>query len=67
MTGRLIAIATAILLGSSCAHAQIGGMTASAPTAGMGMTSPLGREQLGGRRLRQPEFPWEPPRWQRPA
>ena len=47
MTGRLITIATAILLGSSCAHAQIGGMTTSVPTAGMGMTSPLGLSSSG--------------------
>jgi hypothetical protein len=47
MTGRLITIAAAILLGSSCAQAQIGGMTTSVPTAGMGMTSPLGLGSSG--------------------
>ena len=46
MTRRLITIATAILLGASCAHAQSGGM-ATLPTAGMGMTSPLGLSTSG--------------------
>src|SRR5436309_9448445 len=43
MTRRLIAIATAIFVTSSCAYAQVGGM--GTPSAGMGMTSPLG---MGG-------------------
>ena len=42
MSGRLITIATAILLGSSCAYAQVRGMSATTPTAGLGTTSPLG-------------------------
>jgi len=45
MTRRLIAIASAMFLGLSCAHAQVGGM--GAPTAGMGATSPLGMGTSG--------------------
>ena len=45
MTRRLIAIATAMFVTSSCAYAQIGGI--SAPTPGMGMTSPLGMSTSG--------------------
>ena len=47
MTGRLITIATAILLGSSCAHAQVRGMGTPTPTAGLGTTSPLGMSTSG--------------------
>jgi len=47
MTGRLITIATAILLGSSCAHAQVRGMSTPTPTAGLGTTSPLGMSTSG--------------------
>ena len=42
MARRLIAITAAIFVGSSCAYAQVGGMGTPAPSAGMGMTSPLG-------------------------
>ena len=45
MTRRLIAIATAMFVTSSSAHAQIGGM--SAPMPGMGTTSPLGMSTSG--------------------
>src|SRR5262249_40904029 len=45
MTRRLIAIATAMFVTSSYAYAQIGGM--SAPTPGMGTTSPLGMSTSG--------------------
>ena len=45
MTRRLIAIATAMFVTSSCAYAQIGGM--SAPTPWMGTTSPLGMSTSG--------------------
>ena len=45
MTRRLIAIATAMFVTSSCAYAQNGGM--SAPTPGMGTTSPLGMSTSG--------------------
>jgi hypothetical protein len=45
MTRRLIAIATAIFVTSSCAYAQVGGM--GAPTPGMGTTSPLGMSTSG--------------------
>jgi len=42
MTRRLIAMATAIFVTSSCAYAQVGGMSAPTPSVGMGTTSPLG-------------------------
>ena len=45
MTRGLIAIATAMFVTSSCAYAQMGGM--SAPTPGMGTTSPLGMSTSG--------------------
>jgi len=45
MTRRLIAITAAMFVTSSCAYAQIGGM--SAPTPGMGTTSPLGMSTSG--------------------
>lgn len=45
MTRRLIAMATAMFVTSSCAYAQMGGM--SAPTPGMGTTSPLGMSTSG--------------------
>ena len=45
MTRRLIAITAAMFVTSSCAYAQIGGM--SAPTPGMGSTSPLGMSTSG--------------------
>jgi hypothetical protein len=44
---RLIAIATALFVGLSCAHAQVGGMGAPTPSAGMGTTSPLGMSTSG--------------------
>ena len=44
---RLIAIATAMFVGLSCAHAQVGGMGALTPNAGMGTTSPLGMSTSG--------------------
>src|SRR6266403_2845732 len=47
MTRCLIAITTAIFLASSCAYAQVSGMGTSAPSAGMGMTSPLGMSSSG--------------------
>src|SRR5258708_35860117 len=47
MTRRLVAITTAIFLASSCAYAQVSGMGTSAPSAGMGMTSPLGMSSSG--------------------
>ena len=47
MTGRLIAIATAMFITSSCAYAQVGGMGTPAPNAGMGATSPLGMSTSG--------------------
>jgi hypothetical protein len=45
MTRRLIAIATAIFVTSSCAYAQVGGM--GTPIAGMGTTSPFGMSTSG--------------------
>src|SRR5207237_1910996 len=42
---RLIAIATAILVTTSCAYAQVGGM--GTPSAGMGTTSPFGMSTSG--------------------
>src|SRR5436309_8188325 len=45
MTRRLIAIATAIFVTSSCAYAQVGGM--GTPSAGMGTTSPFGMSTSG--------------------
>jgi hypothetical protein len=42
MTRRLIAIATAIFVTSSCAYAQVSGMGTPSPNFGMGTTSPLG-------------------------
>jgi hypothetical protein len=45
MTRRLIAIATAILVTTSCAYAQVGGM--GTPSAGMGTTSPFGMSTSG--------------------
>src|SRR5262245_47872527 len=47
MTRRLIAIATAIFVCLSCAHAQVGGMGTLTPNAGMGTTSPLGMSTSG--------------------
>jgi len=47
MTRRLIAIATAMFVTSSCAYAQIGGMGVPTPNAGMGTTSPLGMGTSG--------------------
>ena len=47
MTGRLIAIAIAMFITSSCAYAQVGGMGTPAPNAGMGATSPLGMGTSG--------------------
>jgi hypothetical protein len=47
MTGRLIAIATAMFVTSSCAYAQVGGMGTPTPNAGMGTTSPLGMSTSG--------------------
>lgn len=47
MTRRLIAIATAMFVGLSCAHAQVGGMGTLTPNAGMGTTSPLGLSTSG--------------------
>ena len=44
---RLIAMATAMFVGLSCAHAQVGGMGALTPNAGMGTTSPLGMSTSG--------------------
>ena len=48
MTHRLIAIATAIVMTSGGAYAQVGGMGAPAPNSGMGTTSPLGMSTSGG-------------------
>ena len=48
MTRRVIAIATAIFLGSSGAFAQVGGMGTASPNSGMGTTSPLGMSTYGG-------------------
>jgi hypothetical protein len=45
MTRRLIAIATAIFVTTSCAHAQIRGM--ATPTPGVPTTSPLGMSTSG--------------------
>ena len=45
MTFRLIAIATAISMTSSCAYAQVGGI--GIPSSGMGTTSPLGMSSSG--------------------
>jgi len=42
MTQRLISMIAAIFVGPSLAYAQVGGMGTPAPSAGMGMTSPLG-------------------------
>jgi hypothetical protein len=47
MTHRLIAIATAMFVGVGCAQAQVGGMGALTPNAGMGTTSPLGLSTSG--------------------
>ena len=47
MTRRLIAIATAMFVTSSCAYAQIGGMSAPTANAGIGATSPLGMSTSG--------------------
>lgn len=47
MTGRLIAIVTAVFVTSS-AYAQVGGMGMASPTPGMGTTSPLGMSTSGG-------------------
>src|SRR5262249_21085917 len=46
-TRRLIAIATAIFVSLSCAHAQVGGMGTLTPSSGMGTTSPLGMSNSG--------------------
>ncbi|MEA2960517.1 MAG: hypothetical protein QOI46_615, partial [Alphaproteobacteria bacterium] len=48
MTRRLIAIATAIVVTSGCAYAQVGLMGTASPNSGMGMTSPLGMGTSGG-------------------
>jgi hypothetical protein len=48
MTRRLLAIATAIVVTSGCAYAQVGGMGTASPNSGMGMTSPLGMGTSGG-------------------
>ncbi len=48
MTRRLIAIATAIVVTSGCAYAQVGLMGTASPNSGMGMTSPLGMATSGG-------------------
>jgi hypothetical protein len=48
MTRRFFAIATAIVVTSGCAHAQVGGMGTASPNSGMGMTSPLGMGTSGG-------------------
>jgi hypothetical protein len=48
MTRRLIAIATAIVVTSGCAYAQVGGMGTPSPNSGMGATSPLGMSTSGG-------------------
>jgi hypothetical protein len=45
MTRRLIAIATAIFVTTSCAYAQVGGM--GMPSPGMGTASPLGMSTSG--------------------
>jgi hypothetical protein len=42
MTHRLIAIATAIVVNSGGAYAQVGGMGTPSPNSGLGATSPLG-------------------------
>jgi hypothetical protein len=47
MTRRSIAIATAILMTSSCAYAQVSGPGMSNPNFGIGMTSPLGMSPSG--------------------
>ena len=47
MTRRLIAIATAFFVTSSCAYAQVSGMGTPSPSFGMGMTSPLGMSPSG--------------------
>jgi hypothetical protein len=47
MTRRLIAIATAMFVTSSCAYAQVGGMGTATPNSGMGTTSPLGMSTSG--------------------
>jgi hypothetical protein len=48
MTRRLIAIATAIVVNSGGAYAQVGGMGTPSPNSGMGATSPLGMSTSGG-------------------
>ena len=47
MTFRLIAIATAMFVTSSCAYAQRGAMGMTTPNTGMGTTSPLGMSSSG--------------------
>ena len=47
MTRGLIAMATAIFVTSGCAYAQVRGMSAPTPSAGMGTTSPLGMNTSG--------------------
>jgi hypothetical protein len=47
MTRHSIVIATAMFVGLSCAHAQMGVMGAPTPNAGMGTTSPLGMSTSG--------------------
>jgi hypothetical protein len=48
MTLRFLALATAIVVTSGCAYAQVGGLGAASPNSGMGMTSPLGMGTSGG-------------------
>jgi hypothetical protein len=47
MTRRLIAIATAIFVTTSCAYAQGRGMATPTPNVGMGATSPFGMSTSG--------------------
>jgi hypothetical protein len=48
MTRRLITIATAIVVTSGGAYAQVGGMGTPSPNSGMGATSPLEMSTSGG-------------------
>jgi hypothetical protein len=48
MTRCFLAIATAIVVTSGCAYAQVGGMGTASPNSGMGATSPLGMSTSGG-------------------
>jgi len=48
MTRCFLAIATAIVVTSGCAYAQVGGMGTASPNSGMGATSPLGMSSSGG-------------------